>query len=398
MSANMRSAELFPEAVEDYLKVETALGRMEGPFEVCPRNVKRVVSMGSVTKDSDGRVILDYSSPEGLSVNDGVKGMECALEHFDVGMSMLSGLPAGTKMIKVDVKAAFRLIPVREEDRPLLDMEWRGKYYIDRCLPFGLSTSPPLWERVSRALEWVIRKYVTNHVSHFVDDFLIAVPTGEDAEAVRDRVLALFAYLGVPVSIKKLIGPTTRLEFLGVQVDSMKRLCEVAPAKQAELIRSLRKFHHSWTVSLKLLESTVGLLQFVTGVVRPGKAFIARLRHSMYTAFTRPYLELAAILVAIRSWSKHLVHKTVVVYSDCKPAVEAACRAYSPTTRMMSLIREIVLLSLQHQFTTVFIHIPNTTNLVADTLSRFSSPVSIQTAWPCLSHAQDKAKSWLCSF
>ncbi len=48
-------------------------------------------------------------------------------------------------MIKIDVKAAFRLVPVREQDTPLLGMERKGQFYRDRCLPFGLSSSR-LWE------------------------------------------------------------------------------------------------------------------------------------------------------------------------------------------------------------------------------------------------------------
>jgi hypothetical protein len=216
-------------------------------------------------------------------VNEAVGEMECALEHFDVAMDMLAKLPTGTMLLKVDVSSAFRLVPVREKDRGLLGMMWDGMYYVDRSLPFGLSTSPPIWERVSRCLEWLVRKYVTNQVSHYVDDFLVAIPPGQDPEWIKTRVLLLMAYLGIPVSLHKLVGPSTRLEYLGIVVDTMTRFCEISPAKRASLLTNLRRIH-KWEVKLKLLESTVGLLQFVTGVIRPGKAFIGRLRETMYKA------------------------------------------------------------------------------------------------------------------
>ncbi len=73
-------------------------------------------------------------------------------------------------MIKIDVKNAFRLIPVRQYDLHLLGMFWRDKYYVDRVLPFGLASSPPLWERVSRLLHWIIVNVLNfPHVVHYVD-------------------------------------------------------------------------------------------------------------------------------------------------------------------------------------------------------------------------------------
>ena len=60
--------------------------------------------------------------------------------------------------------------------------------------------------------------------------------------------------------------------------------CEVAAEKQKRLLTALRGVMDRRRVPPKKLESAVGLLQFVTNVVRPGKAFIARLRDSMKNA------------------------------------------------------------------------------------------------------------------
>ena len=41
-------------------------------------------------------------------------------------------------MAKVDLKSAFRMVPVRCQDWELLGMKQKEAYYIDTCLPFGL--------------------------------------------------------------------------------------------------------------------------------------------------------------------------------------------------------------------------------------------------------------------
>ncbi len=110
-----------------------------------------------------------------------------------------------------------------------------------------------------------------------------------------------------------------------------------------------------------------------------------------------PFLELAAILLALRSWRERLIGATVVVYSDCMPAVEAIRKAYSPVARMMSLIREIVSLALQHQFVLRFVHIPNPANVVADAISRSHSPNLLQQLFPWLLPVPDKVKCEQCT-
>ena len=41
-------------------------------------------------------------------------------------------------MGKVDIKSAYRIIPVHPSNRHLLGMFWYGCYYIDLTLPLGL--------------------------------------------------------------------------------------------------------------------------------------------------------------------------------------------------------------------------------------------------------------------
>ena len=59
----------------------------------------------------------------------------------------------GALMAKIDIKSAFRLIPVHPADRHLLGMKWNDNWFIDTCLPFGLRSSPKLFNILADLLE-----------------------------------------------------------------------------------------------------------------------------------------------------------------------------------------------------------------------------------------------------
>jgi hypothetical protein len=99
---------------------------------------------------------------------------------------------------KIDVKAAFRCVAVHPSDRWLLGLQWCGSFYADLALPFGLKSSPAIWERYASLAEWLARKHGAPDSIHYVDDFLIGGPPGttQCADGMA-AIIKLFAYLGI---------------------------------------------------------------------------------------------------------------------------------------------------------------------------------------------------------
>ena len=88
---------------------------------------------------------------------------------------MINKVQENALLAKVDRKIAFRAIPVRLEDRELLGMYWKQKYYIDCCLPFGLHSAPFIFHQYAEALEWILRRNCrTAETIPYLDDFLMA--------------------------------------------------------------------------------------------------------------------------------------------------------------------------------------------------------------------------------
>jgi hypothetical protein len=54
-----------------------------------------------------------------------------------------------TQLAKIDIKSAYRIIPVHPDKRPLLGMLWEDQFNVDAAWPFGLRSAPKLFNAVS---------------------------------------------------------------------------------------------------------------------------------------------------------------------------------------------------------------------------------------------------------
>jgi hypothetical protein len=132
---------------------------------------------GLIPKKTPGtwRLIVDLSSPEGFSVNDGIEVPRCSLRYMSVedALAMVKQLSQGTLLAKVDLQKAYRIIPVHPTDRHLLGMRWEGNIFVDAALPFGLRSAPKIFTAVADAAEWIARQEGVPVIGHYLDDFLI---------------------------------------------------------------------------------------------------------------------------------------------------------------------------------------------------------------------------------
>ena len=149
---------------------------MASPFPKLPYQPFNCSGMGVVLKqNSSYRVITDLSAPPGLSINDGInpEAVTVAYTSVDAAIFLVNALSWGTLFAKIDLKSAFRQCSVWAADWYLLDSYWRGQYYYDKSLPFGLRSSPFIFNTVAVALDYIIRMHLGNPcVIHYIDDFL----------------------------------------------------------------------------------------------------------------------------------------------------------------------------------------------------------------------------------
>ena len=151
-SRNHPSCRSMPSVVGAYLASEQAAGRMSGPWP-CSSSL-HTSPVGLVPKGHDGlawRMIVDLSSPSGRSVNDSISPDLCSLSYpsVDDAVDYVLALGRSTQMVKLDLKNAYRILPVHPGDRRFLGVCWEGQVFIDHCLPFGLRSAPKIFTACS---------------------------------------------------------------------------------------------------------------------------------------------------------------------------------------------------------------------------------------------------------
>ena len=83
----------------------------------------------------------------------------------------------GALMGKVDIKSAYRIIPVHPSDRHLLGMFWHGCYYIDLTLPFGLRSAPAIFNTVADLFHWcLVNNWNVIDLLHYLDEYFTLEP------------------------------------------------------------------------------------------------------------------------------------------------------------------------------------------------------------------------------
>ncbi|XP_071107232.1 uncharacterized protein [Haliotis cracherodii] len=82
-------------------------------------------------------------------------------------------------------------------------------------------------------------------------------------------------------------------------------------------------------------------------------------------------LELFPIVLAVRLWGRHLQNKRVLFVCDNQAVVAIINKQTAKPPQVMSLLRRLILLCLQHNILFKASYIPTHANVIADALSRF---------------------------
>ena len=286
-SPNLKSALEQPQIVVSKLNKERDAGRIVGPFSKPPFHNFRCSPLGIVPKKdpSEFRLIHHLSYPPGSSVNDFIPE-DCSSVHYASitdAISVIKRKGAGCFMAKTDVKSSFRIIPIHPNDFALLGMKWQNSYYFDRCLPMGCSSSCAIFEAFSTALEWLaINRLGASGVLHILDDFLFIADSQDKCHADLTNFLGMCEYLGVPIAQEKTVGPDTTLQFAGITLDSVIQEARLQVDKLQKCRMLLRTFYKRRKVTLRELQSLLGLLNFTCSVIVPGRAFLRRMRGDLW--------------------------------------------------------------------------------------------------------------------
>ena len=204
----------------------------------------------------------------------------CSLKYItvDSAIDYIKRTGHSTLLAKIDIKSAFRLLPVHPADHHLLSMRWDKQIFIDTCLPFGLRSAPKLFNILADLLSWILEQQLVTPVMHYLDDFLTMGPPhspscANNLQAIKDTC----SMLGIPLALEKIEGPSQCLTFLGITLDTQLMQARLPDDKLVRIRKQVAAWLSHRKATKREILSLVGLLQHATKVVIPGRTFVSRM-------------------------------------------------------------------------------------------------------------------------
>ena len=143
----------------------------------------------------------------------------------DSAIDHIKSIGCGALLAKINIKSAFRLLPVHPADRHLLSVRWKKQVFVDTCLPFRLKSAPKLFNILADLLSWILEQQMVTPVLHYLDDFLTIGPQDSPSCANNlQRIKDTCSMLGIPLALEKVEGPSQCLTFLGITLDTQLML------------------------------------------------------------------------------------------------------------------------------------------------------------------------------
>ncbi|KAG1927366.1 proline-rich protein 36-like [Pimephales promelas] len=282
---NLQSALAEPDVVDNLIKKEVESGFMIGPFDEPPFKNFRISPIGVATRKFSGkkRLIVDLSAPHKSmfpSINSLIPLNEFSLKYHDVdhAIDLIKIVGRGAWLAKIDITSAFKVMPIHPDSWHLFGVRWHEKFYFAVRLTFGCKSSPKIFDMLSEAVCWILsNNYAIPHLIHLLDDFLIISPPGAIPAAQILTVQKVFSELGIPIAQEKTMGPATSIEFLGINLDSVRFQASLPKEKIDRIILISSTLADSPECSKRELLSMLGHLNFAMRIIPQGRPFISHL-------------------------------------------------------------------------------------------------------------------------
>ena len=283
---NAKTAIENADVVDGLIADELAKGFIKGPFLTAPFENYRVSPIGiAIHKYSlKKRLIFDLSSPHNkdniTSVNDLIDKDLCSLSYVQVddAISAIQNSGRGSLLCKTDNSDAFKQIGINPKQWNLFCFKWQNLYYHYVRLPFGCRSSPCIFDNLSKSICWIAHNnYGINTIFHLLDDFLTVDSPSDCGERTMALLTLIFNKLNIPLSVKKTVGPTCELEYLGIVLETLKMEARLQREKIDRIVKMISLSLNKQSLTRKELEQLLGHLNFATRVILPGRAFVTYL-------------------------------------------------------------------------------------------------------------------------
>ena len=283
ISANAPSSFEFGPHVSDAIADWIHKGFAYGPITLgeVPKNAKINGIMCKQKPNGSVRIILNLSSPEGLSVNEGIdeKDFPATMSSTLKWIRVLNRAGRNCRMTKVDWSDAYKHLAVRVEDLNLQWFSWLGMAFCELCLIFGSKSSVGLYDRLAKQVLAIVcaKSGMPSYmVCQHLDDCVAAAP--EDSELIYSFDNCYYEVadqLGIRLAPRddpeKAFGPSTSGVVFGVHYDTVNWTWSIPAEKLCRILHNIEEATTSLTISQGLMMSICGKILDVRPLVPGGR-------------------------------------------------------------------------------------------------------------------------------
>jgi hypothetical protein len=295
----LASARQHPEFISEWLTAGCANNHMVA-FDHVPHPFARTCGIGCVPKPpKDGkkrhRFISDFSRPGSAgetAINEGIHKEEYRLKMISIwdAVEILHDFGPDSRFSAIDCKDGFRQLDVHPNLWHTQMYEWCDKFYIDKRLVFGSSSSPMIYDSVMLCVEYIIQKHVdaavgkgNAHVRHFLDDFFLAGRTDAICSTASAVMMDVMKSLGIPLSPDKCHLDMVVGVYLGLELDCANATIALPSSKRDVIKGSLALLASGATTKKSDLLTLIGRLTYANAQYFHSRPLINPL---LYTAAT----------------------------------------------------------------------------------------------------------------
>ena len=151
-------------------------------------------------------------------------------------------------------------------------------FFVDKCMSFGASISCKIFQDISDAIAYLVRKRIKNPTLNYFDDYFFAAMLAAICNWQMQTFLDICHDIHLPVSPEKTFWSATRLTFLGLLIDTENQVVCIPIKKVTRALDMIAFFTNK--ANKKATEHQVqklcGFLNFLCRCVIPGKTFLRR--------------------------------------------------------------------------------------------------------------------------
>ena len=142
------------------------------------------------------------------------------------------------------------------------------------------------------------------HIDHYLDDYItMGAPGTDECKLNLSNILEKCEVLGVPIAPGKLVGPSSCLTFLGIEIDTDEGVRHLPAEKFARIQSQVCSWSQRQVCRRWQLDSLIGFLQHACWVVTPGRSFLRRMISLLSHSYCRyHHLRLTRQFRADLSW------------------------------------------------------------------------------------------------